>query len=180
MKQSSVQLLYVCLAQSARHSTDDQEVLCIGSRFITAGIRKMGEGNSFSLSVHTLGGGVPHRHTIILPLVPCPFWGYPMTGPRSLPSPGQGGTPSLVGGTPGWGTPLARDGVCPNQGWVPHSQGWGTPVGRDGVSPRDGVPPARGHGRRYASSIHAGGLSCLSIYFYLFTFLLNLFCSSSV
>ena len=64
------------------------------------------------LSVHTQGG-VPHLHPIILPLVPCPFWGYPSIWSQ-VPSLGGGGylsprwgiPQSQVGGTLGY--PLAR------------------------------------------------------------------------
>ena len=39
--------------------------------------------------------GVPHLHPIILPLVPCPFWGYPSPrwGDWGTPQPGQDGVP---------------------------------------------------------------------------------------
>ena len=91
----------------------------------------------FSVCSHPGGGGLPHLHPIILPLVPCPFQGYPsdwsqvrmgdspVTGPRS----GWAGTQWL--GTP---HPLARS----EWGWwgppslvggpshIP-SHGWGTP-----------------------------------------------------
>ena len=55
------------------------------------------------LSVHTGGGGgVPHLHPIILPLVPCPFWGYPPSWDRVPPILGWGTLPDQVrrGGTP--------------------------------------------------------------------------------
>ena len=55
----------------------------------------------------TPGGGVPHLHPIILPLVPCPFGGDS--------SPVQGEPhPGLPPVRSGWGTPQARS-------------GWGTP-----------------------------------------------------
>ena len=45
---------------------------------------KDGEGDAFCLFCQfTPGGegGVPHLHPIILPLVSCPFWGYPNSIP---------------------------------------------------------------------------------------------------
>ena len=65
-----------------------------------------------------------------------------MIGPRSLP----GGYPRSAWGYSG-------------QGWVPPHQEWGTPLARNGV------PPGMIPGRRYASCIYAGGLSCLEIFF---------------
>ena len=115
----------------------------------------MGEGNSFSLSVHH-GGGVPQS------------W------------PG-GGTLILAGGIPqswpGGGTPVLAGGEYPSPGWG----GGGTPVLAGGgggyPSPGRGVSeiffsnflfpkffPGIGllRGGRYASCVHAGGLSCIT------------------
>ena len=97
-------------------------------------------------------GGVPHLHSIILPLVPCPFWGQssdwsqvPSQGyssPRQgVPHPGMrmGCPPNQVRmGYPGqdWGTtlswvrmgypPLARTRAPPQARSV-----WGTPRGQN-------------------------------------------------
>ena len=116
-------------------------------------------------SVHTRG--VPHLHLrpMVLPLVPCPFWGgtpalfhYTFTGPMSFLVvtqwlvPGQDGRrryPHLE-----MGYPMAKS-------------GWGGYT-MMGVPPaRDGVPPGKGQQLeylicrgRYASCIHAGWLSC--------------------
>ena len=104
---------------------------------ITARIRRTGKVIvSVCLSVHTREGGT-HLYPIILPLVPCPFWGrrYPISIPsyfhwshvlsRGYPSDWSqvpsGRYPSPAGGTQGQGTPPARDGVPSN------GQGWGTP-----------------------------------------------------
>ena len=86
---------------------------------VTTRIRRMREGNSFSLSVHTREGtpspshntstgpisflGVPHLHPIILPLVPYPFQGLP-----------------------------GQDRVQVRTGYPPDRSGWGTPqTGQD-------------------------------------------------
>ena len=128
------------------------------------------------LSVHTGGGGYPS----------------PRFFPRSLaPGPGVGGYPS-----PGWGevpgVPPDRTGL----GYPPARSGWGSPdrtrlgyppsqvrmdypsQDRTGVLPsqvRMGYPPTRTeqqsqhllHYGRYASCIHAGGLS-YSFFFFVF------------
>ena len=85
----------------------------------------------FSQACVCLGGGegLPHLHPIILPLVPCPFWGYLISIqyfhwshiPSGVP---QVGVPqSQLGGTP------VHDGVPSSQVWlVPSARtGWGTP-----------------------------------------------------
>ena len=73
---------------------------------------------SLCLSIHTLGGGAPHLHPIILPLVPCPFWVYPSDWSQ---------VPSLGGWYPRWGYPAwGRSGL----GYPP------PPHGQD----RTGVP----------------------------------------
>ena len=100
-------------------------------------------------------GRYPISIPIILPLVPCPFWGCPVTGPRPLlgcsmarsggtPARSRwGGYPSQVGmgvGTParypswGWGTPTQEWGAPARYGVSP-VQRWGTPLARDGVPP---------------------------------------------
>ena len=104
-----------------------------------------------------------------------PFWGTPVTGPRSLP---WGVPQSQVGGTPGaWGTPqpgpvaysLART------GWgIPSQVRMGYPLSQDGVpSPadQDGLPPAQFMlGQLMLRAVRilrflAGGLSCKVIVF---------------
>ena len=105
-----------------------------------------------------------------------------------------GGVPCQVqlGGVPCWGGTLPGgypDRVHP---WPGQDRGWDPgrvpPPARSGwgVGPRKGTPPARSgwggtlpggtqlgqqkeyslHGRRYASCVHAGGLSCLRYYFF--------------
>ena len=69
---------------------------CNVSVFITARIRRMGKVLFSQVSVCPWGGGgVPHLHTIILPLVPCPFWGVPHLHPIIPPL-----VPVLSAGTP--------------------------------------------------------------------------------
>ena len=89
------------------------------------------------LSVHT---GVPHLHPIILPLVPCTFWGVSRSGqdweyPRMGYSPGQ---VRMGGGTPRLGNPD----LAPQIGQEKEH------LLRSG---------------RYASCAHEGGLSCFRI-----------------
>ena len=122
------------------------------SVIFTAHIRGMGEGNSFSLFVSPHLGegvlhpspshtstrtisflrGIPHLHPIILPLAPCPFWGgYPSDWYQVL----------------SWGYPSPRWGYCST----------GTPP------PPPGIGQQRKyllHSGRYASCVHAEGLSC--------------------
>ena len=139
---------------------------------ITARIRRMREGNSFTLSTPRLGeGGTP-------------FPG-PGRGAGVLPHPGQ--IPGRVG-VGGRG----RAGVPPIQirsqvgGWgYPHPgqiPGWGTGWGGIGYPPiqvrsQDGGGGGRGplpeqhsvyllRGGRYASCVHAGGLSCIILWVY--------------
>ena len=139
--------------------------------FITARVRNTREGAIFTgVCLFTFGGG-------------------------GIPSSRQGGTPSSRGwgiGTPSQvqvgisgldGTVGRGGGKYPipgpdggggnTLGYPPSRTGWGTPPhpGLDGVFP----PPRRQEieqhsehllrGRRYASCLPAGGLSCLSIYF---------------
>ena len=60
--------------------------------FVTARIRRMGEGTFFSLSVHTCGGGGYPISGLRWGgyLVPCPG-GYPVPGLGGIPSPRSGG-----------------------------------------------------------------------------------------
>ena len=108
--------------------------------FITARIRRMGEGTVFSLFVSShLGGGIPQSG---LGGVPHPKSGQGVPHPRS----GWGeGYPSQVwpGGYPipglgrGGGTPSQvwmREGYPPDQVWMGYPQTW------------DGVPPGPGMG----------------------------------
>ena len=87
----------------------------------------------------------------------------PRGGPRS-------GTPGGGGGVTGSGTPLGYPGQVPPRGGV---TGSGTP--RGGGVPGSGTPWGGGtrvgqqkeyslHGGRYASCVHAGGLSCYRPY----------------
>ena len=70
------------------------------------------------------GGGLSHLHPIILPLVPCPFWGgTPVTGPRS-----------------GWGEGYPIMGYPPGQRWVTPQAGMGYPPARVRVPT---PPPSR-------------------------------------
>ena len=113
-----------------------ESVLIFGSwpvhinQIFTARIRRMGEGNIFTLCVNPHfdlegGGGVPHPRS-------------GLGGWYQIPGLDRGGTPSQVwpGGVPHprsglWGVPLSRT-------------GWGTPPsGLDGVtlSARTGYPP---------------------------------------
>ena len=70
--------------------------------------------------------GVPHLEPIILPLVPCSFWGHPSDWSQ----------------VPCWeGIPQFQAGEYPSPRWYPSSR-WVIP--QDGVAPgQDGVPPAR-------------------------------------
>ena len=61
--------------------------------FITARIRRKGEGNIFSLSVHTRGRGYPSPRFLPRSLVPGPFWGVPQSQVLS----------QVSGASPFWG-----------------------------------------------------------------------------
>ena len=140
-------------------------------------------------SVHTggwRGGGTPSpSHNTSTPMsflvggTPSPSHNI-STGPMSFPG---GGYPSdwsqvRMGGYPMMGYSPSRDGVLPQSrsGWgegVPPIQGWGTPLARSGrgFPPPNGVPPWIGQQMeylirrgRYASCVHAGGLSCFLNY----------------
>ena len=137
-----------------------------------------------SVCSHRGGGGVPGTpspsHNTSTGPMSFPGRGdTPVTGPRSLPRgvprPGpdregvpQSGPDGGVGGFPSQGVPWpGPHGGYPSQGWVP-------PPSRDGIPPiqRWGTPaPLIGQqmeylirGGRYASCVHAGGLSCFIIY----------------
>ena len=121
----------------------------------TALIRRMTEGNVFTLSTIGGGGGVPPsfpmgRGTPILPDGGYPYprseWGYPHVTDRE-------GYLHLADG-----------------GYPPVRAGWGYPLlGLDGGTPL--VRRQEQHSehllrsRRYASYVDAGGLSCLYRYF---------------
>ena len=165
--------------------------MCSQPPLITARVRSTREGNVLTRvcpSVCPQGGGVPVSHNALQHFPEChgaaggggtlpgpAQGGYPGRGVPcqvqlggTLPGPARGGT--LAGGYPGWGVPWP--GGYPGQG-VP----WpgGTLAG--GV-PGQGVPcPGGGtqlgqhreyllHGGRYASCVHAGGLSCSIVYSY--------------
>ena len=137
--------------------------LLIIKHLFTAHIRRMGEGTVFSLFVspHLGGGGTPVRSRE----VPHPRsgWGEGVPHPRS-----GWGVPQVPPTRSGWGTPLpllGQDGVPPRPGMgYPPDLGQGTP------QTWDRVPPDLGHsehllrGGRYASCVHAEGLSCSRLY----------------
>ena len=109
-------------------------------------------------------GGVPHPRSVWGGVTPSQVWlrGTPARSrgyPRYPPGPGMGYPPGPGMGYPpdlGWGTPQTLDGVPPRHGM--------------GYPPRSemGYPPPRTdqhsehllRGGRYASCVHAGGLSC--------------------
>ena len=127
---------------------------------VTDRIRRIVAGYAFTLFVCSPGGGGPmsflwvaiHLHSIIVPLVSVPFWGYPgvsppmsRSGPRSA---WERGTPSSVSGprcthSPSWPGTWPGWGESVPQG-TPHSEPWsgsGTPgqhrvpsVGQDSIS----------------------------------------------
>ena len=102
---------------------------------ITTRIRRMGEGNSFSLLV-------------------CPQGGVPTLAKSKVRTPPHGqGTYPLA--RSGWGVP---QGIYPpaRSGQV----GQGTPRYLPPPRPRYLPPPAKLHGGRYASCVHAGRLYC--------------------
>ena len=114
--------------------------------FFTARIRRMGK-VMFSVCSH-LGGGVPISHNALQHFPEC--HGADTGGGGTLPGPagGVGGFPAGGGTLPG-GT-LVR--------YPPPSQvrtGGGTQVGQQ--------KEYSIHGGRYASCVHAGGLSCAKI-----------------
>ena len=140
-------LLYL-LRSSASSDTKVNLAQASCATFITARVRMFYR----CLPVNTGGGGFTHLHSIILPLVPCPFQGYHSDwsqvrsrGYQVIPR--QGLPPCQA-----WGTPPARS-------------GWNTPSAMDEVFLR---PPIRICLDRlchvlYASCSSAGGLSCFFV-----------------
>ena len=135
--------------------------------FVTARIRRMEQGNVFSLFTPGVGG-TPVRFPLPSP-VPCPFLGAKGTQswPGGYPSlwfhvPSWGGTPILAGEVPqswlGGGVPQSWPRGLPQDRGTPKgrgspSQDRGTP-GQDWAPPppaRTGVPPNRLRCGRYAS-----------------------------
>ena len=123
---------------------------------VTARIRRMGEGNVFSL--FTSGGGVPVSHNALQHFPEChgAARGCTLAGGVPWPGgyPGRGVPPP--GGYPGWGGTLARGVPCLEGGTLPQG----------GTLPRGGTQLGQHreyllHGGRYASCVHVGGLSCL-------------------
>ena len=137
--------------------------------FITACVRSTRESTVFTgVYLLTSTGGTPF---------PGPGGGYPLPREGVLPSQVGGGTTFPGGGyplprqggyyLPRWGVPPSQPGgggVLPSQvgGGVLPSQAWGQypiPEQHSVYLLRDG---------RYACYVHAGGLSCLFIYFCLY------------
>ena len=146
----------------------------------TARIRRMGEGNVFSLFTSGGGGGVPVSHNALQHFPEChgaAGGGYPA---RS--SPAGGGVPWQVqlggipwpGGYPGWGVPWPGGTLAGGVPWPGGYPGWGGTLA--GGVPWPGGTLAGGgtqlgqhreyllHSGRYASCVHAGGLSCIHIF----------------
>ena len=69
-------------------------------------------------TVSVCSQGAPHLHPIILPLVSCPFWGYPQPGQNR----GEG--------YPGGRVPPGEVSTKGTPGWAPPVLGWGTPPAR--------------------------------------------------
>ena len=133
---------------------------------------------SVCVSVHIWGGGGTPSQVQVGGGVPHPGGrrGVPHPGPgRGVPHPGPGGGYPILG--PGRGVPHPRSrqgGACPgyppaggHPPRVPPSRGHlpGVPPGRG--APAQGTPPQQDQhsvyllrGARYASCVHAGGLSC--------------------
>ena len=103
---------------------DNLSAICFCEIFTTRICSTMG-GYVFT-SVCLFRWGVPHLHPIILPLVPCPFWGYP-SDYSQIPSRRVPQSQVLDGGypSPRWG---ATDRGIPS---------WDTPPPQPG---QDGVP----------------------------------------
>ena len=125
--------------------------------FITARIRRMGEGNVFT-GVCLFTGGYPSPKFFTRSLVPGPFQGGTQSWPGSTPVL-VGGTPSLAGGTLIWVTPWpGQDGVPPARTGEPHS------------APPSPYPRIEQqseyllYGGQYTSCSNAGGLSCIYLY----------------
>ena len=141
--------------------------------FFTAHIRRMREGNSFTLCVSPhldrggyylqAGGGYP------LPrsrwgVLPCQVWGYYLARWGVLPCQAGGyylprGYYLQAGGV--GGTTSRRGVLLPAQGYYLQAGGYYLQTG--GTTSRGGVlPPGMYlvHGGWYTSCVHAGGLSC--------------------
>ena len=142
----------------------------------TARIRRMTEGNIFSLLTLAEGGGGPEY-----PPSHVRTWGGPPScwsrGGGGYPIPGQDGATPILLITCGGGYPYPRwgQGVPPNPGprsgwgWVPH------PKSGQGVTPPPRHPGQDHHcvyllrGGRYASYFHTGGLSFITHEYSTFT-----------
>ena len=101
---------------------------------ITAHVHSTTGGYVFSLSTTWGRGEVPHLLPIILPMVPCPFWGYP---------------------SPSWGYP------SPGY-WVPHPRRGYPVLARGYARPsqvRMGYPP----GSAYAWTGYAAGRTSVAV-----------------
>ena len=124
-----------------------------------------------NISQNAMGqlGGVPISHNALQHFPEC----HGAVGGGTLPGPAGGGTLAggvpWPGGYPGWGVPWP--GVVPWSGTPPPrpgQDGGGTQLGQH----REYLL----HGGRYASCVHAGGLSC-SVYFHSFSFRYSSFSS---
>ena len=122
------------------------------STIFTARIRRMGK-VMFSVCPHL--GGVPISHNALQHFPEC----HGAAGGGTLPGPAGGGT--LPGGVPCWGGYPAGEVPCrggthvrypPGRIPPPSQAGGGTQLGKH----REYLL----HGGRYASCVHAGGLSC--------------------
>ena len=134
------------------------EPLSRGSGLITNRVRSTTRGYVFSLS-NIRGGVYPGQVRT---------GGYPSQERMGVPQPQPGQVGYPIHPLSWDGVPPSRDGVLPGQGtpiqrWRTPSQGWGTPVQIWGTPP----PPRIGQQMeylicrgRYASCVHAGGLSC--------------------
>ena len=144
---------------------------------------KDGKGNVFSLFTPGGGGGGEggYPYSIMLCNISQNAMGQPGGG-GTLPGPaGGGGYParSSRGGDPGRGGTLAGGvpwlGAYPGRGgtlaggvpWPGGYPGWGGTLAGEGVPCRGGTQLGQHreyllHGGRYASCVHAGGLSCLT------------------
>ena len=116
-------------------------------KLLPPAIRRMGEGNSFSL--FTSGGGTPYQVQVQVGGVPHlrSRWGGTWSQVQEgYPISGLGGLPHLrSGGYPIWGVPHLRSGGYPIWGGTP-SQVQGVPHLRSGGYPIWGVPHLRSGG----------------------------------
>ena len=146
----------------------------------------MREGNIYTwkcLSVHFWGGGYPVSGLRWGGTRSQVWWGGTWSQVGGVPSlRSEGGTPSQVQGLPhlrSGGVPHLRSGEYPISGLggtpfqvrgVPHFRsGWGVPHLGSGVPPTDQHSELLLCGGRYASCVHAGGLSC---FFKMFTIII--------